>query len=120
MPAFFIPNVDPEKQEERYRELAHNVGAVAADPARRIYSMTWKHDGVVWTATVGEQIRGIATIVKGRGRDKTYREVPRSTNETVWAIFAHVPFLIAHDGAGRYWNWPILAGEPSRIVYFDA
>lgn len=120
MPGFFIPNVEPEKQEDRYQELAKKVGATAADPARRIYSMAWKHDGVVWTATVGEELRGIATIEKGRGRNKTYREVPRYTNDMVWAIFAGVPFLIAHDGASRVWNWPIMAGEPSQVVYFDA
>lgn len=120
MPAFFIPNVGPEAQEDRYQELAKAVGAAAADPTRRIYSMTWTHDRVVWTATVGEQLRGIATIERGRGRNKTYQEVPRYSDDTVLAIFASVPFLIAHDGKSRYWNWPILAGEPSRVVYFDS
>ena len=120
MPAFFVPMVDADKQEEAYNEIAQFVGAGAHAPGKRIYSMTWKHDGVVWTATVGETLRGTETKIIGRGRAATYREVPRSTSATVLAICSGFPYLIAHDNKSRYWNLPILAGEPSRTVLFDA
>lgn len=119
MPRFFIPHIDADKQEAAYAELAQMVGTVTANLERRVYSIVWTHDNVEWTATVGEQLRGIATIVQGRGRDKRERRVPRSTDDTVLAIFEGVPFLIAHDNKSRIWNVPILAGEPITVVRFD-
>jgi len=70
MPQFFVPLVDADKQEDAYTEMAALIGAAIAPPANRIYSMTWKHNDTEWTATVGEQLHGIATIENGRGRSK--------------------------------------------------
>src|SRR3712207_9121151 len=64
-------------------ELAQFAGAVAQPLDNRVFSITWKHDGVVWTATVGEQLRGTQTVTKGRGRDTRSFEVPRHTTDTV-------------------------------------
>lgn len=119
MPAFFVPMVEPVKQEETYAELAQFIGASAHRPGRRIYSLTWRHDNVEWIATVGETLRGTETKKIGRGRAATYRDVHRGTSDTVLAIYSGVPYLIAHDNKSRYWNMPILAGEPSRVVMFD-
>jgi len=120
MPQFFIPQVEPDKWEEAYQQIAAFIGAAAAPDGSRIYSITWKHDNAVWTATVGEQLRGVATISKGRGRDRREITAPRSSDDTVLAIFRGVPFLIAHDNRSRRWNLPILAGNPSAIVPFSA
>lgn len=81
--------------------------------------MTWRHDGVVWTATVGETLRGVAIVTTGRGRDRQEREVPRSTADTVLGIFPGSPGLIAHDNKSKYWNFPILTGQALSIVPFD-
>jgi hypothetical protein len=118
MPAFFVPFVEAKNYEEAYQELAAAVGAAPRPPENRIYSMTWRHDGVVWTATVGETLKGVATVITGRGRDRREREVPRSSGDTVLAIFPGQPGLIAHDGKSGYWNFPILTGEALNIVRF--
>lgn len=120
MPAFFVPFVEPEDQEAAYQEIAALVGAAARPLENRIYSMTWRHDGETWTATVGETLRGVATVTSGRGREKRYREVPRSSSDTVLAIFPGHPGLIAHDNKSKYWNFPILTGEAQAIVKFNA
>ena len=119
MPDFFVPRVDTNEQEDAYKQLADFVGVASLDPARRIYSMTWKHDGVEWTAVVGEELRGTETKKIGKGRKATYREVPRGTNDTVLAVFSGVPHRIVHDNKSGYWNMPIYAGEPSRVEYFE-
>ncbi|KQO13413.1 hypothetical protein ASF09_04020 [Sphingomonas sp. Leaf242] len=118
MPQFFMPFTEPEKQEQAYQELSGSVGGGSREPAERIYSMTWKTDGVTWTATVGEELRGTETKKIGRGRAATYRDVPHHTSDTVMAIFDGVPFLIVHDNKSRVWNMPIMAGSPSRVVRF--
>ena len=118
MPEFFVPMIDPDMQDDAYREMAALFGGNPAEPGARIRSITWKHNSTVWTATVGEELRGTETIVKGRGRDKRYLEVPRSTNDTVLAIFAGAPYVIVHDNKSRIWNQPIYAGNPSRVATF--
>ena len=119
MPEFFVPLLEPERQEEAYHQLAAHVGAFGRPAGERIYSMTWRHDRVIWTATVGEKLRGTETVVVGRGRDKREQEVPRSTSDTVLAIFPGSPGLIAHDNHSRRWNMPILTGQELQLVHFD-
>lgn len=118
MPEFFVPFVEPEKQEEAYQQIAEFIGASPSPLSERIYSMTWRHGGVIWTATVGEMLRGIATITTGRGQNRREREVPRSSDDTVLAIFPGHPGLIAHDNKSKRWNLPILTGEALSLVRF--
>jgi hypothetical protein len=101
MPDFFVPMVDPDKQEDAYRELAAFVNVRAPEPGERVCSITWTHDRTKWTATVGEQFKGTETLLKGRGRGKLETEVPRSTNDTVLAILPGTPFVIVHDRKKR-------------------
>lgn len=119
MPAFFVPFVKPDNQEAAYADMAKFAGIAPRPEGNRIYSMTWRHDGVVWTATVGEMLTGVETVAIGRGRDRRYREVPRSTADTVMAIFPGAPGLIFHDDKGRRWANPILTGEAQENVRFD-
>lgn len=119
MPRFFVPFVEAEKQGEAYEQIARAIGAVPRAPSDRIYSMTWRHDGTVWTATVGETLRGVGTVSTGRGRERREREVPRHSDDTVLAIFPGSPGLIFHDNKSRVWNQPILTGEGWNIVRFD-
>lgn len=60
-PAFFVPRVAPENQEECYVEFARAIGRAAPAAGSRIYSISFTHNGERWTATVGEQLRGSAT-----------------------------------------------------------
>lgn len=118
MPGFFIPFVEADKQEEAYEQIAGFIGAFPRAANDRIYSMTWRHNRTVWTATVGERLRGVETVVTGRGRDKREREILRHSDDTVLAIFPGNPGLIAHDNKSRMWNLPILTGESWGIVKF--
>lgn len=119
MPGFFIPFVEVEKLQGAYEEIARFIGAAPLAPADRVYSMTWRHNRTVWIATVGEKLRGVETVITGRGRDKREREVPRYSDDTVLAIFPGNPGLIAHDNKSRTWNLPILTGEGWNVVRFD-
>jgi hypothetical protein len=119
MPGFFVPFVEADVQEEAYKEIADYIGASPRAPADRVYSMTWRHHRTVWTATVGETLRGVETVTTGRGRTRQQREVPRHSNDTVLAIFPGNPGLIAHDNRSRSWNMPILTGEAWNIVKFN-
>jgi hypothetical protein len=118
MPEFFVPFVEPQNQEDAYLQIAEYIGAAPRALVERIYSMTWRHDGVVWTATVGETLRGVEKITTGRGRDRREREVPRSSDDTVLAIFPGSPGLIAHDNKSKRWNLPILTGAALSSVRF--
>lgn len=118
MARFFVPQVDADKQEEAYGEIAAFVGAAKPDAGRRVRSITWTHNRVRWTATVGEQLRGVETVVTGRGRQKREREVPRHTSDTVLAIFPGSTFMIAHDNHSRVWNLPIYA-NPTSVEPFE-
>ncbi len=118
MSQFFMPLIEPEKQEDAYQELARHFNVVAREPADRIRAISWKHNGVTWTATVGEQLRGTEDKKIGRGRAATYREVPHHSNDTVIVIFEGAPFQIVHDNKSRVWNVPIYAGTPSQVIRF--
>ncbi len=118
MTKFFVPKVDADKQEEVYGQIAEFVGVAKPNLGHRVRSITWDHDRVKWTATVGEQIRGVALVVKGRGRQKRELEVPRHTSDTVLAIFSGAPFMIAHDNHSRFWNVPIYA-NPTAVEMFE-
>lgn len=119
MPRFFVPFAEPGKQEEMYAACAALAGTGGRPQNERVYSMTWRHDGVRWTATVGETLRGIETVTTGRGRERREREVPRSTDDTVMAIFPGTPGLIVHDNKSRRWNLPILTGAAINLTLFD-
>jgi len=120
MPSFFVPHIDPEKHEEIYAELAQIAQRAVPLAGSRIYSITFRHNGETWTATVGETLKGTRIHTKGRGRTRIEREVPVRDGSTVMAIFPGVPFMVWHDGASRHWTNPFMAGEPSSITYFTS
>ncbi len=119
-PAFFIPRVATEKQEECYLELARAIGRAVPQSGSRIYSISFKHNGEHWTATVGEQLKGSATKTSRVRGQKTDRTVSLGDGSTVMAIFPSVPFHVWHDGASRTWANPFLTGEPTSVTYFAA
>jgi hypothetical protein len=120
---FFLPSVPTDKQEEAYSGLAKLAGRPVPVNHSRIYSITYRHDGDEWTATVGEKLHG-HTIADSRARAKKRRtERPLGDSAVVAAIFPGVPFLVFTDsgyGAGSRsaWENPFMAGQSTSVTYF--
>jgi hypothetical protein len=129
-PRFFVPTVIPavkaDNQESAYAELAKWCRRPVADPEKRVYSITFVHDGERWTATVGESLRG-RRIRRTRSRGtRVEREESVSDPAVVLAIFAGVPYMVvtnhrlAEHRVGSAWENPFLAGEPESVTYFPS
>ena len=121
--AFFVPAATAETQEQVFHEFAKWCGVSAPPVERRIYSIVFGHDGEVWTATVGESLRGERTrTTKARGQ-KVERTTQVSDPALVLAIFPGSPFMVVtnHNIAGNVgsrWANPFLAGQPKSVTYF--
>lgn len=115
-PAFFVPDVLPEKQEEEYVRLAQKAGVRVPSIGDRIYSITFTHDGETWTATVGHQLSGFRP--QKRRRKNVERTIQLSNNSIVLAIFPGVPYLVSHNGASKTWANPFFVGQPWNVVHF--
>jgi len=134
-PAFFVPFAEPDKQEEAYADLAgwcHKDCApiVTWDrdsvppPGQRVYSIAFTHDGEQWTATVGEQLRGVQ-IKKSRVRGKQVeRRIAKGDAATVLAIFPGECYVVVTNGGiggvVSAWGNPFLAGKPYSVTRFSA
>ena len=117
---FFLPFIEPEHAEAAYTELAKSSGVVVPDHSMRVFSITFTHNGEVWTATVGETLAGIRNRTVGRGRTKREFEQKLTDAATVVAIFASHPYIVwTNAGAVRSkWSNPFYVGEVGRITYF--
>ena len=91
-------------------------------PERRIYSITFVHDGEEWTATVGEQLRGIKHRVTRSKGQQLERTTPISDAAMVLAIFPGAPYIVVTDKGinQKYSKWenPFMAGSPVTVKYF--
>lgn len=119
---FFLPFVEPHEQEKAYSALAERAGRSIPSNDSRIYSITYRHDGEEWTATVGKQLHG-HTIADPRARAKKRRtERPVGDFAIVLAIFPGVPFLVFTDSGNSKrsrsaWKNPFMA-RPTSVKYF--
>jgi hypothetical protein len=118
-PQFFVPNVAEDHQERAYETLAKACGQRAVAPDQRIYSIVYIHDGVRWTATVGQQLHGTKTTIM-RGRE---RRAPRSDSATVLAIFQGNPYRVVTSAppfgnTRSEWANPFMAGQPEQVTLF--
>jgi hypothetical protein len=116
-PSFFVPAADPDNEESVYAEFADWCGCSIPSRSKRVYSITFIHDGVEWTATVGEQLKGFE-----RGRSPRNRV---SDPAFVLAIFPGNPYMVVTnhgiaENVGSEWVNPFLAGEPKSITYFSS
>lgn len=122
-PEFFVPKAEPGEQESAYVELAAWAQRQVPPAKDRVYSITFEHDGVEWTATVGERLKG-HTIANPRARAKMRRiERPRGDSATVLAIFAGPPYIVVTDGGAitggsTAWANPFMAGQPTSATHF--
>src|SRR5579875_2980020 len=76
--AFFVPpehpDFTPEQQEAAYAEFAAMCRRPVPESDKRIYSITYVHDGEEWTATVGEPLRGVRyKTVRSHGQKREQR-----------------------------------------------
>lgn len=124
-PAFFVPNIPQERQEEAYADAAGLCGMIPLQLGERIYSINFLHDGVQWTATVGENLRGVRhKITRSRGKTVEHR-IPVSDSAMVIAIFPGIPYKVVTNAIPfgtiiSYWVNPFLAGTPSSVVHFSS
>jgi hypothetical protein len=124
IPQFFIPAATPEIEESVYADFARMCHRSVLERGRRIYSITFVHDGEEWTATVGEALSG-KTLANPRSRSKT-PFYPRSLSDPaiVLAIFPGVPYVVLTNhrmvgNVGSAWENPFFAGQPKRITLFS-
>jgi hypothetical protein len=107
-----------------YTALAELCGVPVPELGKRIESITFRHDGEDWTATVGQRLSRTRTERKrrqGRMRDITTR---LSDSATVQAIFAGIPYMVVTDAkplgkVSSAWVNPLFAGEHPGVTYFD-
>jgi hypothetical protein len=123
-PEFFVPAATAENQEEVYGGFAKMCGRPIPDIKKRIYSITYVHDGEEWTATVGESLHGIGhriTRSRGKKHDRTYHV---GDPAIVLAIFPGAPFMVVTNhriagNVGSAWENPFFAGTPTSITLFS-
>jgi hypothetical protein len=124
-PPFFVPAATVDNQESVFSEFAGMSRRPVPKMAERIYSITYVHDGVKWTATVGEHLRGVRLPNQHSRSKKAQREEPVSDPARVLAIFAGVPYMVVtnHRLVGNVrsaWENPFMAGQPISVTYFSA
>jgi len=123
-PKFFIPEVATEQQEDMIAQLAEFAGVKVPPINKRIYSVTFNHDGEEWVATVGEKLHGMKPEFDRKGRQLAKYERSLSDPAVVFAIFTGAPYLVVtnHRIAGEVgseWENPFFAAQPSSVVLFS-
>jgi hypothetical protein len=121
-PVFFMPNLDLDKQEARYAEFAKRCDCPIPASDQRVFSISYTHDDIRWTATVGESLTGVSTrINRSRGQSIEQRH-PHSDPAIVLAIFPDpICYKVVTDGGGGRSQRanPFLAGKPDKVVGFS-
>ncbi len=119
-PAFFLPAATPENQETVFADLAKFSRCAVPPAERRIYSITYTHDGEEWTASL-KGVRYRTSRVRGQ---KVERKERLSDPAVVLAIFEGNPFFVVTNhriagNVGSRWENPFMAGRPHSVAYFS-
>lgn len=124
-PQFFLPPPFHNRSEDNYLKFARWCNCSIPTDDRRVFSITFKHNGVEWTATVGEQLHGTR---RHPVKSKAFipppdRLEPLNDPATVLAIFEGNPFFVVtnkgYDPDVRsLWENPFMAGQPESVHYF--
>jgi hypothetical protein len=123
-PKFFVPAATIDNQEEVFESFAKWCNQVVPAPNRRLYSITYVHDGIEWIATVGERLTGERhRITRSKGK-KIERREPVSDPAIVLAIFPGDPYFVItnqylNGNNGSRWENPFMAGRPKSATYFE-
>jgi hypothetical protein len=125
-PPFFVPGCTPEEQETAFAAMGNGLpnAMPVPEPGKRIYAISFRHDSDVWSATVGQTMRGRRPV--WQGRKKTDTTVSIEDSAIVRAIYpTHRDnlFWVYHDGGQdsrqrSKWALPFLAGEAAILDYF--
>jgi hypothetical protein len=118
-PVFFLPGATPDTEETLYAQFAKLCRSAVPSFDRRIYSITYMHDAVEWTATVGEPLSGTGRKTVRRRGQKIEQTTSHGDPATVRAIFAGVPYMVVTDGFRTRWANPFLAGKPHHVTHFS-
>jgi hypothetical protein len=116
-PAFFLPRCSHESQEDVYARIAERCGREVLPIGRRIYSISFERDGIVWTATVGEHLRGRKSM-KVRGKETVEWNI--GDPALILAIFPSVPFCVVTLSNGKSYFRPIFHATPRGVELFSA
>ena len=113
----------PENEDKVYADLAKWRRAGVPEPSARVYSITYLHDGDEWTATVGEQLRGIRMKTSRLRGTNVERSIRIANPAIVLAIFQGVPYTVVtnHRIAGHVcsrWEHPFMPGQPTCALKF--
>ncbi len=123
-PRFFLPASSPETAEDDFAQLADFARTRVPDHSQRTYSITFLHNGVEWTATVGKSLRGIPSLNSRSSGGRSGNGAPVSDPAIVLAIFPGDPYLVVTNDlfvgntASRLAN-PFMAGRPLSITRFE-
>jgi hypothetical protein len=126
-PAFFVPGCTPEEQETAFAAMANDLpdAMPVPEPGKRIYAISFQHDGDMWSAKVGESMKGRRPVWKGRKKTETV--VPIEDPAIVVAIYPAYRdnlFWLYHDGGlgsrqRSKWALPFMAGQAGILDYFS-
>jgi hypothetical protein len=122
IPKFFVPAATEANTERVYAGFAKSCGVPVPAMPKRIFSITFRHDGGVWTATVGKQLTGTKYVTKGRGSNKNESSLGVSDPAIVLAIFPGNPYMVSTSGGivhRTVWANPFLAGVPDSVIPFS-
>jgi hypothetical protein len=123
-PDFFVPEVEADRAEDAYIGYARLCEVAPPSPGKRIYSITFEHNGETWTATVGKPLSGVGYTRQRHGSAPTHVARKLSDPAVVLAIFPGVSYQIVtnnwQSSLGEFAN-PFFAAETAKqIVYFSA
>ena len=81
---------------------------------KRIYSISFEHDGILWTATVGEHLRGRKSV---RGKEAVEWHI--GDPALVLAIFPRVPYCIMTYSNGKSHFGSVFYATPRGVELFS-
>jgi hypothetical protein len=116
-PVFFLPYLPPDLQGDSYAYMASQVERNVPCLGKRIYSITFSHDETLWTATVGQRLRGYRPVLEKP--EKIDRSLPVQDSAMVLAIFPDDPYCVVTDSDPQtLFANPFYAATPTHIEYF--
>jgi hypothetical protein len=116
MPAFFLPLCPSESEEESYAHIAKSCDRKVPPIGRRIYSISFEHDGIVWTATVGEHLRGRKSV-KVKNKETVQWQIDDPA--LILAIFPEVPYCVVTYSNGKSHFGELFYATPRGIELFS-
>jgi hypothetical protein len=117
MPTFFLPQCPPESEEAVYAQIAESCVRQVPPIGSRIYSISFEHDSIIWTATVGEHMRGRKPVKVG---NKGTVEWNIGDPALVLAIFPRVPYCVVTSSNGKSRFGQIFYATPRGVELFSA